>query len=209
MPAWFSFTAGELAWWVLIVMIVIVAVIAIVFAILAFGESQVLKPYRNIVRHDIIAKGDLVVDGDAKIDEMDVETLQVHKGATFNKLKASSLRLNDVVVISDEAKDKSIGPISVQLSANNSAYRVDSLQGSTIDLILPPASEAPGQLFQIMKSQIGSQAVVNVLVATGDFLCDKTAGCIPAALGPSISLLPNQADQIWITNDFANSWKRI
>lgn len=199
---WFSFTAGELAWWVLIVMIVIVAVIAIVFAVLAFGESQVFKPYRNIVRHDIIAKGDLVVDGDAKIDDMDVESLQVHKGAILNRLKVSCLRLNDVVAVSDT------GPTTVQLTSHNSAYRVDSPPGSLIDLVLPPASEAPGQLFQIMKSQAGSQSTVNVLVATGDFLCDG-AGCVPASLNPLLTLLPNQADQVWISNDFVNSWKPI
>lgn len=200
--AWYSFSAGEVAWWVLIVMIVIVAIIAIVFAVLAFGESQVFKPYRNIVRHDIIAKGDLVVDGDAKIDDMDVESLHVHKGTTLNRLKVSCLRLNDVVSILDT------GPITIQLTAHNSAYRVDSPPGSSVDLVLPPVSDSAGQLFQIMKSQAGSQATVNVLVATGDYLCDNS-GCQPASLNPLITLLPNQSDQLWIANDFVNSWKPI
>lgn len=199
---WLTFTATQIAWWALIVLIVIVAVIAIVFAVLAFGESQVFKPYRNIVRHDIIAKGDLVVDGDAKIDAMDAESLHVHKGSTLNRLKVASLRLNDVVSIVDT------GTKTIQLNAHNSAYRVDSAAGSTIDLVLPPVSDVPGQLFQIMKSQLGADATVNILISTGDYLCDMS-GCQPASVNPVIMLLPTQADQIWISNDFVNSWKAI
>jgi hypothetical protein len=199
---WLTFTATQMAWWALIVLIVIVAVIAIVFAVLAFGESQVFKPYRNIVRHDIIAKGDLVVDGDAKIDAMDAESLHVHKGTTLNRLKVASLRLNDVVSILDT------GATTIHLNGHNSAYRVDSAAGSTLDLVLPPVSDVPGQLFQIIKSQSGANATVNILISTGDYLCDNS-GCQPASLNPLITLLPNQADQIWISNDFYNSWKPI
>jgi hypothetical protein len=201
--AWLTIgLASQIGWWVLIVLIVIVAVIAIVFAVLAFGESQVYKPYRNIVRQDIIAKGDLIVDGDSKIDAVDAESLHVHKSTTLNRLKVSSLRLNDVVSITDT------GTTTIQLNGFNSAYLVDSNAGSTLDLVLPPISEVPGQVFQIMKSQDGSNATVNILISTGDFLCDNS-GCLPASLNPLITLLPNQADQLWISNDFSNSWKPI
>lgn len=199
---WYSFTASQVAWWVLIVLIIIVAVIAIVFAILAFGESQVVKPYRNIVRHDIIAKGDLVVDGDAKIDALDAESLHVHKSTTLHRLKTASLRMHNVVTLVDT------GTNTVQLTGHNSSYRVDSPPGSVLDFVLPPVDDAPGQLFQIMKSQAGAMSTVNVLIATGDFLCDNS-GCLPSSSNPMITLLPNQADQIWISNDFANSWKQF
>jgi hypothetical protein len=199
---WFTFSAAQMAWWVLIGLIVIVAVIAIVFAVLAFGESQVVKPYRNIVRHDIVAKGDLVVDGDAKIDAVDAESLRVHKRSELNVLRVSSLRLHDVVVISDS------GTTMIQLTPQNSAYRVDSPAGSIIDLVLPLTSECQGQLFQICKSQIGAAATVNVLVNPGDYLCDNS-GCLPGSKNPLLTLLPNQADQLWISNDFVNSWKAV
>jgi len=202
MWGYFSFNTGQIAWAVLIILIIIVAVIAIVFAVLAFGESCVTKPHKNLVRHDIIAKGDLVVDGDAKIDALDVESLLVHKGTTLNRLKVASLRLTDVVAIVDT------GPSTIQLTCHNSAYRVDSPTGSTLDLVLPPVSDVPGQLFQIMKSQAGAFATVNILVNTGDYLCDGS-GCLPSSLSPLITLLPNQSDQVWISNDFVNSWKTI
>jgi len=199
---WLTVTATQIAWWALIVLIVVVAVIAIVFAVLAFGESQVFKPYRNIVRHDMIAKGDLVVDGDAKIDALDSESLHVHKSTTLNRLKVSSLRLNDVVTIVDT------GATSIQLNGYNSAYRVDSATGSIVDLVLPPVKDVPGQLFQIMKSQLGADSTVNILISTGDYLCDNL-GCQSSDLNSLMTLLPNQADQVWISNDFMNSWKAI
>src|SRR5687768_16278483 len=63
--------ASLLGWWVLIGLIVVVAVIAIIFAALAFGESGVNQPNRNIVRNDIIAKGDLAVNGDTRVYQLD------------------------------------------------------------------------------------------------------------------------------------------
>jgi hypothetical protein len=197
-----SVTASQAAWTILIVIIVAVAIIAIVFAILAFGESQVTKPYRNIVRHDIIAKGDLVAEGDSKMDAVDAESLQVHKVSSLNRVKISSLRFQDVTSITQT------GFNTIQLSCDNTSYRVDSPGTNIIDFVLPPASAAPGQIFQIMKSQLGLDNTVNVTVATGDYLCDSS-GCQPSSSLPIITLLPNQADQLWISNDFTNSWKPI
>lgn len=191
---------GRVAWWALIVLIVIVAVIAIVFAVLAFGESQVHKPYRNIVRHDVIAKGDLMVEGESKIDSLDAESLHVHKTTTLNRAKITSLRLNDMVSITDT------GATTIQLTCQNSSYRVDSPTGAVLDLVLPPISESAGQLFHICKSQTGAFATVNVLISSPDYLCDNS-GCLPAAANPMITLLADQADQLWIANDSANSWK--
>ena len=198
---WFSFQASEVLWWALIGLICIVAVVAIIFAGLAFGESQVYKPYRNLVRHDLVLMGDAMINGDTKVEEMDAEVMRVHKGGTISRLRVSSLRLNDVVIISET------GPAAtIHLTPANSAYRIDSPPGTQIDLFLPPAAEASGQLFQITKSQTGAEAIVKLHIATGDFLCTNI-GCQPASLDPTISLLSNQADQLWITNDSLSSWK--
>jgi hypothetical protein len=186
-------------WWLFIAAIVIVAVIAIVFAVLAFGESSVNRPASNIVRHDIIAKGDFVVDGEARMDSVDAESLHVHKGTSLNRLKVASLKMQDVVAITQT------GPATIQLTCQNSSYRVDSPTG-VFNLVLPAIADAPGQLVQIMKSQTGMAATVNVLVSPGDFLCNDS-GCIPASSDPILTLLPNQADQVWLSNDFTNSWK--
>ena len=191
-----------MGWWVIITLIVTVAVIAIVFALLAFGESQVSQPSRNIMRHDIVARGDLVVDGDARFDVADVESLHVHKSTTLNRLTLSNLRLSVGPIITDAGTNR------ILMSIHNGAYRVDSPAGSVVDLVLTPVSEAPGQLFQIIKSQRGALAQVNVLVSSGDFLCDNF-GCKPSKLTPVITLLAEQPDQLWFSNDSVSCWKTI
>lgn len=189
-------SASQIAWWGLTIAIVIVAIIAIVFAVLAFGESQVSKPYRNIVRHDIIAKGDLVVDGDSKINDLDAEGLVVHKSSILKRTRITNFGLNEVVSLTNNQ-----GGVAIPLDIYHSVVRIDS--PLPFRLQLPPVASVPGQVFQIMKSQLAASAVVEIDVADGDFICGSGV-CTPNG---SISLASGIADQIWISNDFINSWK--
>jgi hypothetical protein len=204
---WVSIDPRQVAWWALIAIIVAVAIVAIVFAVLAFGESQVFKPHRNIVRHDMVAKGDLIVDGDGKVDALSAESLQVHKSANLNRLRTASLRFTDIVAISSSSPTGATGTASIQLTGSQTSYRVDAT-GGAFDLLLPPVSEAPGQLFQVAKSQLGADATVSLSVATGDFFCTDS-GCLPASANPVLSLLAGQADQVWLGNDGLSSWKAL
>jgi hypothetical protein len=183
--------ASRIGWWVLVGLIVVVALIAIVFAGLAFGESQVSQPNRNIVRQDIIAKGDLAVQGDTQLNEVKSNSI------TTQSVTTNSWRYTDVVVITTTEP--------FELKPDRSVYRIDTPGANTIDVLLPPVKEAPGCPFHVLKSIAGSQNNVRFHLAAGDVYADA-AGQIPAKLNPCISLLPAQPDHIRFSNDFQNVW---
>lgn len=192
--------AAQITWWVCVVCFSLVALVAIVFAVLAFVESQVVKPYRNIVRHDVIAKGDLVVEGDAKLDSVDVERVMVQRDATMNRLKVKSLRVGEVFVLQETGSSATI-----QLTPQNTSYRVDQ-PDTAFELVLPLVSDCPGQLIHVSKSLLGGSSQVHLTVHTGDYMC-APGECFSWKTSPAVSLMQNQGDQIWLSNDSVNAWK--
>lgn len=181
----------EILWWCFICILFILTLISLVFSILAFNDSQISLPCRNLQRNNICARNNIRSNGLAHLHH-----LKVCACTNLKKTNISALTMNDVQVITLAG--------TFELSKCFSVYRIDTEGSNTIDLFLPLVSDVPGHMYQIIVSQSGSNNTVNINVATGDYYCNTTC----TQVNPVYTLPTNaaNADEIILRNDSVDSW---
>ncbi len=106
-----------------------------------------------MIRHDLHLKGDLIVDGETRLEGAVAidDSLSVCKTTKLAKLFVNSPQITNAQAITQTG--------TYALGSLFGSYRVDVATGS-VALVLPLASAVPGMMYWISKSQLGYATII-------------------------------------------------
>jgi hypothetical protein len=180
----------KIAFWLTVSLLAAMIIIGLVMSIFAWDSAQPSRPYLDLERDFIVARGNLTVNGESWLRS---KTL-------VNNLYTDSINYSNIQVITVTG--------TIALSPNYSFYRIDTPGAHTITIELPSVADALGHMYHIFVSQDGANNTVNINVAAGDLACNGNGatGDLPSYVLP---IVPGDADSIMIVNDHNNAWSFI